>query len=112
MRRREFVGLIGGAAASALWQPAASARQPGRVARVGFIHEHDDGGDAARLFTLGMEKVGWAVGRNLTIDYRWGVNDAEKAQQASQEILKLGPDVIVSSGSPATKALKQATQTV
>jgi putative ABC transport system substrate-binding protein len=59
-----------------------------------------------------MEKLGWTVGRNLTIDYRWGVNDAEKARLASAEILRLTPDAIVSSGSPATKALKQATGTV
>jgi putative ABC transport system substrate-binding protein len=105
-----------GAVAWALSSPRTpTAQQAGRGARIGFVHftaEQGDGREAARLFTQGMEKLGWTVGRNLTIDYRWGVNDAEKARLAAAEILKLTPDAIVSSGSPATKALKQATGTV
>jgi putative tryptophan/tyrosine transport system substrate-binding protein len=115
MRRREFIAGLGVSASAPLWPRAATAQEASRVARIGFIHftaEQDDGRDVTRLFTEGMGKLGWTLGRNLTIDYRWGVNDAEKARLASAEILTLAPDVIVSSGTPATRALKQATGTV
>jgi putative ABC transport system substrate-binding protein len=115
MRRWEFIAGLGAVAWALSWPRIATAQQAGRVARVGFVHfaaEQDDGLDVARLFTQSMEKLGWTLGRDLTIDYRWGVFEAEKARLASAEILRLAPDVIVCGGSPATKALKQATGTV
>jgi putative ABC transport system substrate-binding protein len=78
-----------------------------------YVAEQDRNGVAvATLFREGMEKLGWTLGHNLVIDYRWGVNEAEKARLAAAEILKLAPDVIVCGGSIATRALKQATGTV
>ena len=115
MRRREFIAGLGVAAWAPQWPRTATAQEAGRVARIGFVHlsaERDDGRDAARLFTHGMEKLSWTVGRNLTIDYRWGVNEAEKARLAAAAILRLAPDVIVCGGTPATHAFKQATSTV
>src|ERR1700683_2911294 len=112
MRRREFIAGLGVSASAPLWPRAATAQEARRVARIGFLHfssEQDDRRDVARLFPEGMGNLGWTLGRNLTIDYRWGVNDAEKARLASAEFLTLAPDVIVSSGTPATRALKQAT---
>jgi putative tryptophan/tyrosine transport system substrate-binding protein len=60
----------------------------------------------------GLEKLGWVVDRNLTIDYRWGVTSFEMAQRLGGELLSLSPDVILCAGSPAVKALQQATHTV
>ena len=59
-----------------------------------------------------MEKLGWNLGRNLTIDYRWGIFDFDKARLAAVELLRLAPDVILCGGTPATLAFRQATNTV
>ena len=115
MRRRDFIAGLSMAAWVPLWPGTATAQQASGVARVGFVHfaaEQDDGLNIAGLFTQGMEKLGWTLGRNLAIDYRWGINEIEKARLAAAEILRLAPDVVVCGGSPATRALKQATATV
>ena len=116
MRRRAVIAGLGAAAWAPSWPPAATAQQTGRVARVGFVYygaEQDPSAlDVAKLFKQGMEKLGWTLGRNLVVDYRWGVFDTEKARLAAAEILRHGPDVIVCGGTPATKAFKQATGTV
>jgi putative tryptophan/tyrosine transport system substrate-binding protein len=108
MRRREFISLVGGAAT---WPLAARAQQASRV-RVGFVDfagENDPNAlDRARAFKQGLEKLGWAP----TIDYYWSVFNVERAQRAAQDVLRVTPDVIVCAGTPATKALKQATSTV
>jgi putative tryptophan/tyrosine transport system substrate-binding protein len=59
-----------------------------------------------------LEKLGWVVGRNLAIDYRWGVTSFEMGQRFGGELLSLLPDVILSVGSPGVKALQQATKTM
>jgi putative tryptophan/tyrosine transport system substrate-binding protein len=109
MRRREFVALLGGAAAT--WPLAARAQQAKRV-RVGFLDfagENDPtGSDRARAFRQGLERLGWAP----MIDYHWSVFNVERAQRAARDTLKLTPDVIVCAGTPATMALKQATSAV
>src|SRR5262245_61888107 len=112
MRRREILAGLGATAWAPSWPRKATAQQASRIARVGFVYygaDHDPSGlDVARLFQQGMEKLGWTLGRNLVIDYRWGVFDTEKASLAATEILRLAPDVIVCGGTPATKAFKQA----
>ena len=107
MRRREFIALIGGAAA---WPLAArAAGQPVRVGFVDFAGENDPNAlERARVFKQGLERLGWAP----MIDYYWSVFNVEKAQLAAREVLKLAPNVIVCAGTPATMALKQATSTV
>jgi putative ABC transport system substrate-binding protein len=113
LRRREFIALLGGAAT---WPIAARGQQASRLARVGytdFVADDDSGGLArARVFGQGMEKLGWKLGHNLVIDYRWNVFDAERARRAAAELLRLTPDVILCAGTPATLAFKQATSTV
>src|SRR5215475_9596133 len=73
MRRREFVGLLGSAAA---WPPAARAQERGRVRWIGVMGglPESDAGERERVaaFEQGLEKLGWTVGRNLAVDYRWG----------------------------------------
>jgi putative tryptophan/tyrosine transport system substrate-binding protein len=109
VKRRSFIALLGGAAAA--WPLAARAQQASHV-RVGFVDfagENDPNAlDRALVFKQGLERLGWAP----AIDYYWSVFNVERAQHAARDVLKLAPDVIVCAGTPATKALKQATSTV
>ena len=114
MRRREFIGLIGSAAAA--WSRGAHAQQPDRMRRIGWLEQGqpDDPNVQARISAVrqGLEQLGWVVGRNLQIDYRWGVVSFEMAQRLGGELLSLSPDVVLSVGSPGVKALQQATTSV
>jgi putative ABC transport system substrate-binding protein len=114
MKRRDFLTLlVGGAAAPPL---AASAQQGARVRWIGALLGGPDTDDFARagaaVFEQSLAKLGWTVGRNLAIDYRWGVNDSEKARVAMAQVLRLAPDVILTNGGPALTAAQQATGTV
>jgi ABC-type uncharacterized transport system substrate-binding protein len=113
MRRREFITLLGGAAAA--WPLAAGAEQVERVRRIGVLMSvAADGPEGqARLaaFLEGLQQLGWADGGNVRIDYRWGAGDAERSRKYAAELVKLSPDVILASGDPVM-ALQQATRTV
>jgi len=113
MRRREFITLIGGAAA---WPLAAGAQQPERVQRIGVLMNFaaDDSAGQTRLiaFVQGLQQLGWTEGRNVRIDIRWGAGDAERIRKSVAELVALAPDVILASGSPTTGPLLQATRTV
>jgi putative ABC transport system substrate-binding protein len=112
VKRREFVALLGGAVT---WPLAARAQQPA-MRRIGWLEQGqpDDPAAQARIAAVrqDLERLGWVVGRNLQIDYRWGVTSVEMAQRLGGELLRLSPDVILSAGSPGVKALQQATSTV
>jgi len=114
MKRRQFLTLVGGAAAS--WPLGTRAQQPDRMRRIGWLEQGhpDDPAVQARIAAVreDLEKLGWVVGRNLQIDYRYGVVSFEMAQQLSAELLGLSPDVIFCAGSPGVKALQEATSTV
>jgi len=114
MKRREFITLIGGAAAA--WPLSASAQPAGTMRRLGWldIFREDDPFVQGRAEAVreDLAKAGWTVGLNLQIDYRWGVTTPELAQRLGGELLSLSPDVILSAGSPGVKALKQATSKV
>ena len=114
MKRRDFITLLGGAAAA--WPLAARAQQGERVRRVGVLMNltADDPESSARVtaFAQGLQQLGWTVGRNLRIDYRWGAMDAERARRYAPELVALAPDVILASGAPAVVALQQAARTV
>ena len=114
MRRREFLGVIGAAAAAL--PVVGRAQQPERMRRIGwmdFVPESDPATPArVSAFREGMEKQGWVLGRNLAIDYRWSIFDMERARATAEELLNLAPDVMFCAGSPATLALQQATRTV
>ena len=104
MRRREFITLLGGAAAT--WPLAALAQQPEQMKRVGVLVglAEDDPDTKARLSGLqrGLEKLGWFDGRNVRIDYRFAL-----AQVLAKELIALQPDVVLSQASPATTALQR-----
>jgi putative tryptophan/tyrosine transport system substrate-binding protein len=114
MKRREFITLLGGAAAG--WPLAARAQQPGRMRRVGVLSTlpADDPEWQDRLAALlqGLSELGWAVGRNIRIDYRLGASNAERMRQHIAEIVALEPDVIVANGTSAVGPLLQATRSV
>ena len=113
MRRREFIVALGGAAAA--WPLAARAQGGERVRRIGVLMSlaADDPESQARLtaFAQGLQELGWSVGRNLRVDYRWGGGDSNHYRRSVAELLELAPDVVVTSGSAATGAL-QATSGV
>ena len=112
--RREFITLLGGAAVS--WPLAARAQQSERMRRIGVLMNlpSDNSEGMARLaaFLQGLQELGWTVGRNVQIDYRWGSPDADRIRKDAAELLVLAPDVILSSATPTVGALQQATRTV
>jgi ABC-type uncharacterized transport system substrate-binding protein len=114
MRRRQFITLLGGAAAA--WPLAARAQQPERMRRIGVLMDFpaDDPESQARIaaFLQGLQASGWSVGRNARIDYRWSAGDADRMRKYATELVALAPDIILASGSPAVGALQQATRTV
>ena len=116
MRRREFIKVMGGAAA-AMWPVAARAQQPERMRRVGALMSQGADDAAAQVryaaFLQGLQQSGWEIGRNLRIDTRWaGAIGAERMRELAVELAALAPDVILATGSAATAPLLQATRSV
>ena len=113
MKRRQFIALLGGAAA---WPLAARAQQGERVRRVGVLMNlaADDAEGQARLaaFVHDLQRLGWTDGRNVRIDVRWVAGDAARFQRAAEELLALAPDAILASATPSVQALQQLTRTV
>src|SRR5262245_1190155 len=113
IRRRKFLATLGGAAA---WPLAARAQQRERVRRIGVLMNlaSDDAEGQARLaaFHQGLQQLGWTVGGNVQIDYRWAAGNADYFRKFAAELIALAPDVILSTGSPSVAALQQATRTV
>ena len=114
MRRREFLGGLGGAAVA--WPIAARAQQPDRVRRIGVlqaINESDPEGQLRKApFVRGLQKFGWTEGANVMIDYRWGDDDADRIRLYATELTSMRPDVIWTSGALPLLALKRATRTI
>jgi putative ABC transport system substrate-binding protein len=114
MKRRDFIGAIGGAVVA--WPIAARAQQPERVRRIAVLIP----GLAADLenqnriaaFQQGLRELGWTDGRNLGIEYRWGGGDADRIRNSAAELVALAPDVIFAVGSSAIGALRQVTRTM
>src|SRR5260221_14243820 len=108
MRRREFITLLGGAAA---WPVAARAQQPDRVRPIGAIlpWPADDAEGQSRLTTFAqdLQQLGWTVGQNVRIDYRWGDGKADTMRRNAAELVALAPDVILASSSGAVAPLLQ-----
>src|SRR5215467_2915546 len=112
VKRRQFITLLGGAAA---WPLAARAQQSERMRRIGVLMNtvSDDAEGQARLaaFHQGLQQLGWTVGHNVRIDYRWGGDDA-RIRRGAAELVALGSDVILASGTPSVAALRQATDRI
>jgi putative tryptophan/tyrosine transport system substrate-binding protein len=114
MRRREFITLL--SCGVAAWPLAARAQQSGGMRRIGVLlpAESDDREFQARLaaFLQGLQQQGWADGRNIRIDIRWGAGDADLERKYAGELVALGPDVVMAFSSPSVSALRQVTRTV
>jgi putative ABC transport system substrate-binding protein len=97
MRRREFLGVLGGAAAMPL---AARAQQPGRLPTVGIFSSASPAAWApwTAAFAQRLHELGWVEGRTVTIEYRWTQGRTERVAEIAAEMVQLKPDVIVSAG--------------
>src|SRR6516162_676080 len=111
--RRHFITLLGGAAA---WPLAASARQGDRVRRIGVLMSLDKNDPAGKprlsAFTQALAELGWADGRNVRMDFRWGSADNNRIRMLAQELVGLQPDIILAGGTPATAALQREARTI
>jgi putative ABC transport system substrate-binding protein len=114
MRRREFITLLGGAAAA--WPLAARAQQGERVRRIGVLagQTDDDLDTRAQLAALreGLAKLGWLEGRNLRIDLRFTGNDPDRLRVYAVELVSLKPEVIITSGGATTRAAQEQTPAI
>src|SRR6516225_5241065 len=115
MKRREFITLLGGAAAA--WPLAARAQQQGdRVRRIGVLMSFDENDPTMKLrvsaFTQALADLGWTDGRNVRMDLRWGRGDINRIRALAQELVGLHPDIILTNTTPTTVALHQDTRTI
>jgi ABC-type uncharacterized transport system substrate-binding protein len=109
MRRRAFIALLAGAAAT--WPLVARAQQPEQMRRIGVLMNAvaDDPQGQARIaaFQQTLQQLGWSEGRNVRIDARWGGNDVERDRRYAAELVALAPDVILAVGTLAVTALQR-----
>jgi putative tryptophan/tyrosine transport system substrate-binding protein len=114
MKRREFITLLSGTAAT--WPLAVLAQQSEQIRRIGVLMNRvaDDMDAEARLaaFQQSLEQLGWSVDRNLRIDTRYGGNDVDRERTYAAELVALAPDIMLASGTVSVAALQHATRTV
>jgi putative ABC transport system substrate-binding protein len=112
MRRREFIALLGGMATA--W-PLAARAQSERVRRIGALmgqaEDDPDRGVRVAAFAQGLQQLGWTIGSNVRIDYRWATSDVERSRYAA-ELVALKPDVLFATSGATVGALQQTTRTV
>ena len=111
MKRREFITLLGGAAA---WPLAARAQQPATLPTIGLLGATTPLVESQRVasFVQRLREVGWIDGRNVAIEYRWGEARAERYADIAAEFVRLKVDVILAGGTEAAVAAKQATSVI
>jgi len=114
IKRREFIALLGGAAMA--WPLAAHAQQRERMRRVGVLMnraaDNPEGQTRFAAFLQGLQEAGWAVGRNVRIDIRWGIDDVDRQRTYAAELVALVPDIILASGTLSLAAMQQASRSV
>jgi putative tryptophan/tyrosine transport system substrate-binding protein len=110
MRRREFITLLGGAVAT--WPHAARAQQSPRVWRIGWLSPNSGPGPSTQAFLQVMRERGYVEGQNLAIEYRWAASKDEQMAGFAADLVSKRVDLIVTAGTPATLAAKQATSTI
>lgn len=115
LHRRSFLTLVGSGAAA--WPLAAMAQQPQRMKRIGFLVSAlaaDDPLGQARVtaFAQGLQQLGWTVGGNVRMDYRWPLNEADRLRRDAEELVALAPDALLAGGAPALLALQRATRSL
>ena len=114
MRRREFIRILGGSAAA--WPLAVHAQQRERMRSVGVLTPfaaHDtEGQNRVTAFAQALQQLGWSVGQNVRLLYRWGDGTSATMQKYATELVALAPDVILADSSAAVAPLLQATKTI
>ena len=114
MRRREFITLVGGAAAG--WPLGTRAQQPERLRRIGVLiptrEDDPDGQQRVALLRQGLSELGWTEGRNIHTDYRWAGGDAARAEADAAELVSQKPEVIVANGTLLLAAVRNKTSTI
>jgi putative tryptophan/tyrosine transport system substrate-binding protein len=115
LKRREFITLLGSAAAA--WPLAVGAQQPGeRMRRIGLLTNLPENDPESKsrhaAFLQALHRLGWTEGGNMRIDYRWTMGDAERTRKHAAELVALTPDVILAIGGEVMVSLRQATSTV
>ena len=109
MGRRDFITLLGGAAAA--WPVAARAQQGERMRRIGVLMSFAASDPDAQLrigtFDKGMRDLGWMEGRNLRTEYRWAPDDGDGLRSHARELVRMAPDVILVNSTPATLAVHE-----
>jgi ABC-type uncharacterized transport system substrate-binding protein len=110
--RREFITLLGGAAAA--WPLAASAQQSGKLPTIGFLGQSTRSATSewTAAFVQRLRELGWIDGRNVAIEYRWGEGRNERFAEIAAEFVRLKVDVLVTAGTPQVLAAKQATSVI
>jgi putative ABC transport system substrate-binding protein len=112
--RRDFITLLGGAAAA--WPLAARAQQAGRMRQLGVLMPFRENDLSAKGwlsgFTQELQGLGWTDGRNVQVDVRWASDSTDLMHTFAKELVDLQPDVILASGTPATAALQLQTRTI
>src|SRR5215831_15771602 len=113
MRRREFITLLGGAAA---WPIAARAQQPERMRRIGVLMNRaadiPEGQDRLAAFHQRLQELGWRIGHNVRIDTRWSADNADQSAKYAAELVALAPDIVLASGTLAVTALQHISRTL
>src|SRR3981189_1657010 len=115
MKRREFITLLGGAAAAAsAIRPFSAHRQPAKVARIGFLGLVSASSHGARVAALraGLRDLGWIEGRNILIEFRWAEGNYDRLPALAGELVGLNVDVLVTHGAAGALAAKNATSTI
>jgi putative ABC transport system substrate-binding protein len=112
LRRREFIRLLGSAAA--IWPLAARAQQPAKLPTIGFLGANTPSAESQWLaaFVQRVRELGWIEGRTVAIEYRWAGGRAERAAEIAAEFVRLKVDVIVTSGTASVIAAKEATSAI
>jgi putative ABC transport system substrate-binding protein len=113
MKRRQFIAGLGSAAA---WGHSARGQQGDRVRRIGVLVGADENDPESNrrysAFTQALADLGWADGRNVRMDLRWGGGDINRMRALAQELVGLQPDIILASSTPVTVALQPETRTI
>jgi putative tryptophan/tyrosine transport system substrate-binding protein len=113
MNRREIIAGLGSAAA---WPVVAHAQRSERMRRIGvfmnFASDDSEGQARVGAFLQGLQETGWSLGRNMRIDYRWGVGDVDLYRRNAAELVALAPDAILASGVTAAAAVQRVSPTV
>jgi putative ABC transport system substrate-binding protein len=109
IRRRDFVTLLGGAAA---WPLTARAQQSGCVRRIGVLMPSDENDPRVSAFTQALADLGWTDGRNMRMDLRWHADDINRIRALARGLVALKPDIILTGGIATTVALQRETRTI